>query len=108
MIVRRHRRHDEATRYSVFVLWLIGHPESSIALFLGLRRKQVAGVIADSEYAGRASMTDSTRAAKLQELVAIRFLAGPKPLDGGLLDKVPFEIKPLAARQRRAAGRRRG
>lgn len=83
--------HDDRTQYVACVLWLIGHSYSTIGKVLNLRRSQVGGIIGRSEYSGRSSMAIADRKAKLGELKAVRFSDG-KPLDGGLLDRVPFEI----------------
>lgn len=88
-------------RYVVWVLWLIGYSQRAIAAAVGLRTKQVAGIIYNSgEYRDRASMTEEERASKLDELAAIRIEDGVK-LDGGALDRVPFAIRPLGVRQAR-------
>lgn len=89
--MRFSKHHDDRTQYIACVLWLIGHSYSTIGKVVNLRRSQVGGIIGRSEYAGRSSMTIADRRAKLDELKAIRFADG-KPLDGGLLDRVPFEI----------------
>lgn len=90
------KRHSDSVKYVVCVLWLIGHSERTIAGVLSLRRKQVAGIITRSDYAGRSTMTDHERAEKLKELRDIRF-DEDYPLDGGLLDRVPLTIIPLGS-----------
>jgi len=99
-------RHDDRTKYVVYVLWLIGHSERTIAQVLSLRRKQVAGMIARSEYTGRSFMTEAERAEKLKELEDIRFDDGVS-LDGGLLDRVQFRIQPLCPTVLKGPMRRR-
>lgn len=100
------RRHDDAQRYVIYVLWLIGYSERSIARALALRPKQVGGIIARSEYSGRTSMADQERRKLLQELKAIRHEDGV-PLDGGKLDKVSWELLPLGKAQLRGPLRRK-
>lgn len=87
---KRHR-HDDRTQYIACVLWLIGYQRSTIAKALKLRRSQVGGIIARSEYADRFSMTIAERQAKLEELEELRFIDG-EAMDGGLLDPVPFKV----------------
>jgi hypothetical protein len=87
------RRHDDAAKYTAYVLWLIGHSEGTIAKALSLRRKQIAGMIGRSEYANRSAMTDADRTEKLKELQNVRFYEGV-PVDGGLLDRIEFRIIP--------------
>jgi hypothetical protein len=101
------RRHDDAKRYVIYVLWLVGYPQRWIAAALNLRTKQVAGVIGNSEYRDRASMSDADRQAKLRELEAIRLDDAGAKLDGGALDRIPFKILPLDARQSRGTLKRR-
>lgn len=100
------RRHDDAQKYVIYVLWLIGHSERTIARTLGLRTKQVAGIISRSEYTGRSSMSDQEREILLGELREIRFEDGV-PLDGGKLDKIPWEIRTLGESQLRGPLRRK-
>lgn len=93
-------------KYIVYVLWLIGHSERTIAQVLCLRSKQVAGIVGRSEYAGRSFMSDAERAEKLKELEEVRFEDG-KPLDGGTLDRVEFRILPVGERALKGPLRRR-
>ncbi|NML73082.1 hypothetical protein HHL25_02975 [Rhizobium sp. S-51] len=85
------KRHKERTQYIACVLWLIGYSYTTISKVLNLKRSQVGGIIGRSEYSGRSSMTIADRRAKLSELEAIRFDDGIS-LDGGILDRVPFEV----------------
>lgn len=94
-------RHPESTRYSVCVLWLLGLGSSSIAKVLLIPRTSVASIVARSEYSDRSSMTDRQRQTLLDELKSIRFEDG-RPLDGGQLDKVRWEIMPLTGGKRRS------
>lgn len=104
----RRQRHSDRVTYIIFVLWLIGHPERAIAAAAGLRRKQVAGVIQNSEYRNRAGMSNAERQAKLDELAAIRVdEASGALLDAGALNRIPFKILPLSSRQARGPLRRR-
>lgn len=96
------KRHGEDVKFVIYVLWLIGHSERTVAKVVNLRTKQVAGIIHRSEYAGRAFMTDAIRTEKLKELADIRMEDGA-PLDGGLLDRVEFTIIPTGS-DRAAAG----
>lgn len=99
-------QHDDRVKYVACVLWLIGYTERTIALALSLRTKQVAGIIGRSEYAGRSKMTDQDRREKLKELESIRLHDG-EPLDGGMLDRVPFVIVPLGSTGKPGPLRRR-
>ncbi len=89
------RQHGDPVKYVTYVLWLMGYSEGTIAKTLSLRRKQVAGIITRSEYAGRSAMTDHDRSEKLKELQEVRYEDGV-PLDGGMLDRIGFEIMPAA------------
>jgi len=84
-------KHGDRERYVACVLWLIGHSFTTIGKVLALSRSQVGGIINRSGYAGRSEMSCARRAALLKELEEIRFEDG-RPLDGGLLDRVPFVI----------------
>jgi hypothetical protein len=88
--VRRH--HQDPSRYTAYVLWLIGYSYATIGKVLHLKRSQVGGIIDRSEYAGRSSMTIAERNELLQELKEIRMEDG-HPLDGGLLDRIPFKVQ---------------
>ncbi len=100
------RQHGERSKYVIYVLWLIGHSEATIAKVLSLRRNQVTGIIARSEYAMRSAMSDQERSEKLKELQEVRFDEG-KPLDEGLLDEVTFKILPLTNKALAGPMRRR-
>jgi len=84
-------KHADRERYVACVLWLIGYSYATIGTVLALKRSQVGGIINRSEYAGRSAMSRARRAALLKELEEIRYEDG-KPLDGGLLDRVPFRL----------------
>lgn len=88
-------RHAESTRYPIVVLWLIGLGSSSIAKLMLIPRSSVASIIARSEYADRSTMTDRQRQTLLDELREIRFEDG-RPLDGGRLDAITWQIQPLS------------
>ncbi|MCV9960769.1 hypothetical protein OIU34_02555 [Pararhizobium sp. BT-229] len=93
-------------KYVTYVLWLIGYSEGTIAKALCLRRKQVAGMISRSEYSRRSAMSDHDRSEKLKELQRVRFEDGV-PLDGGMLDRVHFQVIPAARSALSAPLRRR-
>ncbi|MBR2689211.1 MAG: hypothetical protein IKE42_15265 [Aquamicrobium sp.] len=103
----RRRRHDDAVRYIVYVMWLVGYSQRSIAFALSMRTKQVAGIIQNSEYRDRASMSDGDRAIKLGELQVIRLDDAGDKLDDGILDRIGFTIRSLSARQSRAGTKRK-
>ncbi|MBN9235143.1 MULTISPECIES: hypothetical protein [Phyllobacteriaceae] len=103
----RRRRHDDAVRYVTYVMWLVGYSQRSIAFALGMRTKQVAGIIENSEYRARSSMSDEDRTAKLSELEAIRLDDAGAKLDGGILDRIGFTARPLDRRQSRASLKRK-
>ncbi|MBY3268653.1 hypothetical protein HFO05_08500 [Rhizobium laguerreae] len=84
-------RHEDQAKYTAYVLWLIGYSYQTIGKVLHLDRSQVGGIIQRSEYAGRTSMSRAQRAALLKELEEIRFEDG-QPIDGGLLDRIEFEV----------------
>lgn len=98
----RRRQHDENDRYIIYVMWLVGYSQRLIAFALKMRSKQIAGIIQNSDYRDRASMSDDDRADRLAELEAIRIGECGAKLDGGVLDKIGFQIRPLAGRQTRA------
>ncbi|CDN92519.1 hypothetical protein [Agrobacterium tumefaciens] len=86
--------HGEREKYVACVLWLIGYPDSAIGRLLLMKRSQVGGVITRNGYAGRSSMTIAKRNELLQELEEIRMEEG-QPLDGGLLDRIPFKVQAM-------------
>jgi hypothetical protein len=100
------RRHADPEKYMVYVLWLIGYSQRSIAITLQLRTKQVAGIIDRSDYRNRAIMTDQERRSLLYELKEVRYEDGI-PLDGGRLDRIEWELLPLGATQMRGPLRRK-
>lgn len=92
----------------IYVLWLIGFSQRAIAASIGLRTKQVAGIVSGSkEYCDRAAMSDEQRAAFLAELLAIRVGDDGAKLDRGMLDRVPLRLRPLGGRQCRGPLRRK-
>jgi len=93
--------HRDATIYIVWVLWLIGFSENSIAKVLTLRKKQVAGLVGRSPYTNRSEMGDPEREAALKALLSARIDEDGRPLDGGILDRIPMKIIPLRRTQRR-------
>nr|CAD6606017.1 hypothetical protein RNT25_01765 [arsenite-oxidising bacterium NT-25] len=84
------------------MLWLIGMSEPKIAAVLLKRPKQISGIVTRSPFANRSAMTDGQRQAALDELASVRFGEDGKPIDGGILDKVPMKIIPLQGKQRKA------
>lgn len=100
-------KHSERDTYIVWVLWVIGMSEVSIATVVMKRPKQIAGIVNRSPYANRSRMTDDERATALSKLLAIRLEGAAGPIDGGILDRVPMKIIPLRAKQRKAPGGQR-
>jgi hypothetical protein len=100
------RRHTDPDKYVIFVLWLKGYSERSISYVMGMRVKQIAGIIGRSEYKGRTGMTDHARRMVLMELKAIRYEDGI-PLDGGKLDNVGWDLLPLGKAQLRGPLKRK-
>lgn len=92
---------NSAQKYVAYCLWLKGHTMPMIAHWLGVRTKQVAGIIARSNWPDRSSMTDADRQQALDELRQIRLDKGGEPLDGGLLNRFVWIIEPLEKVQRR-------
>lgn len=90
---------NDRVRYIVYVLYLGGFSLSMIGTRVGLRTKQVAGVVANSEFTNRAAMTLDERNAKLAELKAIRRGEDGRDLDGGILTEEAFTARPLKGRQ---------
>lgn len=97
-------RHSDRTNYVVWVLWVIGMSEVSIAEVTGKRRKQIAGIVNRSPYPNRSSMTVAERQAALDELLLIRIGDDGKPIDGGVLDRVPHKIIALRGSQVKRGG----
>ena len=91
---QKRQTYTEKQRYIVFVLWLHGATETTAGKVAGLRKKQVAGIIARSEYRNRSGMTREQRVAYLQELAAIRYDSDGRAVDDGLLPDLVF--KPMA------------
>lgn len=105
-IPAEHRRHTDPDKYVVFVLWMKGYSERSISYVMGMRVKQIAGIIGRSEYKGRSMMTDHERRMRLMELKEIRMDDG-YPLDGGKLNNIDWELLPLGKAQLRGPLKRR-
>lgn len=93
-------RHHDGVVYTVWVLWLIGMSEPKIGAVTLKRSKQIAGIVGRSPYKNRSAMTDQERQRHLDELISVRFDDG-KPIDGGILDRVPMKIIPLRGKQRK-------
>ena len=100
------RRHADPVKFVIYVLWIIGHSERTIAKVVNVRPKQVAGVVGRSEYSGRSFMSDDQRREKLKELESVRMEDGI-PLDAGMLDRIKFEIMPMGAAKAAGPVRRR-
>jgi hypothetical protein len=96
--------HTEQAKFTVYVLWLQGHTELTCAALAGMRRKQVAGLIARSPYANRAAMTDEERQALLTTLKFLRMQDGG-PIHPGFLRDDHFKILPLTREQLRVGTR---
>ncbi|MBC6714752.1 hypothetical protein H9Q09_00950 [Aurantimonas sp. DM33-3] len=90
LLPQKRQTYTEKQRFIVYVLWLHGATESTAGKVAGLRKKQVAGIIARSEYTNRGAMTLDQRAAYLRELAAIRYDEQGKPVDDGLLPDLVF------------------
>ncbi|QPC87100.1 hypothetical protein GA830_10375 [Mesorhizobium sp. NBSH29] len=104
----RRQVHADRTIYIVYVLWMIGHSHRTIAAALGMRSKQVAGIIHNSKvYRGRAAMTDDERRQHLEDLRVIRAGDDGQTIDNGALDRIPFKVRPLKARQGRGPLKRK-
>lgn len=97
-------RHSDRTNYVVWVLWVIGVSEAGIADVTGKRKKQIAGIVNRSPFPNRSAMTDQERQAALQELLLVRIGEDGKPIDGGILDRVPHKIIPLRGKQVKRSG----
>ena len=103
----RRMRHSDRDCYTVYVLWMIGYPARAIGSALGLRTKQVAGIIHNSEYKSRATMTDEEIRAVLADLERNRYDEQGWPIDGGRLDCIKFTPRPLTGRQQRRPSKRK-
>ncbi len=97
----RNKTYTEAERYIAWVMWVVGFSEKSIAVSLGIRRKQVAGLVNRSPYPNRSAMSDAERQAALNDLLSMRTGEDGKPIDGGRLVNVPTTIVPLRKAQKR-------
>lgn len=100
------KRHTDPDRYVIYVLWIIGYSERTIAHVMGFRTKQVAGIIGKSDFKNRSAMTDQERRMLLLEMAEIRIEDGVK-LDGGRLDRIAWELLPIEGKQLRGPLRRR-
>jgi hypothetical protein len=98
---KRLTRHADGTVYTIWVLWLIGMSEPKIAAATLKRSKQIAGIVGRSPYKNRSAMSDLDRQKHLNELAAIRIGDDGKPIDGGILDRVPMKIISLRGKQRK-------
>jgi hypothetical protein len=95
------RSYDEKTLYIVYVLWTAGLSQNAVAMITGLRKGRIARIIARSEYADRADMSEPARRRAFDELMAVRRLDGHTSLDGGFFDRIEIEFQPLTGRQSR-------
>lgn len=100
----RRTEHSDRTNYIVWVLWVIGFSEAGIGSVTGKRRKQIAGIVNRSPYPNRSSMSDEQRQKALDELLLARIGDDGKPIDGGVLDRVPRKIIALRGRQVKRSG----
>lgn len=93
--------HKSGTKFIAYALWLKGHSMPMIAHWLGIRTKQVAGIIARSAWPNRSAMTDEERQQALDELYQIRLDKNGQPLDEGVLNRFVWKIEPLERVQQR-------
>lgn len=93
-------KHSETRTYICYVLWIKGHTETAIAKWLGLRRKQVAGIINRAPFKRRALMTDAERQQELDKLKAIQTRDDGSLRCGGRLNVFDWQIEPLMRDQR--------
>lgn len=98
---RRLTRHTDGAVYTIWVLWLIGLSETKIAAATLKRPKQIAGIVGRSPYKNRSAMSDAERQKHLDELASIRIGDDGRPIDGGILDRVPLKIIALRGKQRK-------
>lgn len=91
MVRGRKQTHSPATRYVIEVLWLCGYSPRQIGAVVDLRSKQVQGIIAASQHPKRKDMSIEARQVALDDLAARR-MTESGPLDGGLLERVPFRV----------------
>jgi hypothetical protein len=103
-VEKRLVRHSDRTNYVVWVLWIIGMSERGISEATGKRKKQISGIVNRSPYPNRSAMTDKERQAALDELLLVRIGEDGKPIDGGILDRVPHKIIPLRGKQVKRSG----
>ncbi|MBO6755716.1 MAG: hypothetical protein JJ902_05285 [Roseibium sp.] len=95
------RRYSDATLFIAYALWVKGHTETTIAMTLGLGRKQVSGIIGRSPFSNRTAMSDDERQDHLSDLKAIHFDQDAKTLRcGGRLKTFDWTILPLLKDQR--------
>lgn len=93
--------HGDQTIYVVWVLWLVGFTEQQIARRIGLSKKQVAGLVARSDYSNRSAMSYEDRQQRYQDLIQARFDDGGGSIDGGVLKSLPDRVLPLKGKQKR-------
>ena len=96
---------SDADRYVIYVLWVIGHSATAIAAVTGLPRKRVLNCVNHGQYQNRSGMSDDERKILLDELRSIRFEDGVS-IDGGKLDRITWQIQPLAPNKIRTPKRR--
>ena len=92
-------RHPEWVLYTVWALWLVGVSAPTIGKVVARSRKQVLGIITRSPYPNRSAMTKEERQAALDRLLLIRTGDDRRPLDRGLLDRVPRRVMNLRTGQ---------
>lgn len=95
------KHHKDKTRFCVEVLWFKGHTQRTIAVWLNLTRKQVAGICDRSSYGQRSAMTPGMRQVILHELYQMRYREDGTSFDEDVLKDIDWVTVPLEREQKR-------
>ncbi len=96
----RRSSHPDDVIFTTYVLWLKGHTAVFIGAYVGLRRKQVDGLVARSPFSDRANMDDEMRQSHLDHLRQIHRDEETGELRcGGRLRAIDWDILTLASDQ---------
>ncbi|EFO30124.1 hypothetical protein TRICHSKD4_3699 [Roseibium sp. TrichSKD4] len=93
------QKHSDDIVFTIYVLWVKGHAEATIAAFLGLTKGQVSGLINRSKYRGRGAWSDRERQRRLDILKSIHRKTDGQLQCGGRLNVFDWKIEPLGAGQ---------
>ncbi len=99
--MKKREKHNSGIRYIILVMWIAGHSQAAISNLIGMRRKQVAGIIDGYDCARRSTMTNTERRSTLDVLLSEK----PDGVDSAIYDtlkQMTATLLPVTGRKRRA------